>query len=203
MTREHLKITYDVWGEDKNFLEGKVTHKKLPHMKSARPYVVPQEIMKRHRNITLCMNVMYVNDLMYLVGVSHNIKYGAASYIEDQQHNSIINAMKKQCSEYTRRDFNATKVYMDAEFADLEEAVNAAGEDIAVSTNSKEYKKNAVHATITSSGKGKKVPELERLIRTIKEGVQVTKAGLANGIRALPRILIVEMVGLVLLFTTY
>ena len=78
-------------------------------------------------------------------------------------------------------------------------SINKNGVNILDTNN---YNQNSIDPTINVSGKGDHVPEPERMIRTIKDGVRCTKASLPM-FKKFPKRFIIEMVAAVLLFYNF
>ena len=178
-----------------------MTNRKLPHVEEGRPLCVPDEIMKKHKNISLGLDVMHINQAKFLVGVSREIKFGIANFIPDRKQDTMIEAIRQQCNVYERRGFHVTNAYMDSEFKDLEERMNNDDERF-LRADSEEYVKNTTEPSIESSGKGEHVPEPERMIRTIKDSVRCTRASMRL-VKRFPLLLIIEMVAAALLWYNF
>jgi hypothetical protein len=51
---------------------------------------IPQEIIYLNRNATLTIDIVFVNGLPFLIGVSHKIKFTTAEYISNKKQPQLI-----------------------------------------------------------------------------------------------------------------
>ena len=74
ITLQDIDIAEQIVGKDINTLKGKtVRNKPIPVIQD---YIkVPKEIKEIHHNIELCVDIMYIQKIIFLVTVSKKIKY--------------------------------------------------------------------------------------------------------------------------------
>jgi hypothetical protein len=61
--------------------------------------------MDRYRNVTLCIDIMFVNKIAFLLTISRGIKFGTAEILKDRKHLTIMSAIKHVVALYSKRGF--------------------------------------------------------------------------------------------------
>ena len=55
---------------------------------------VPANVLKRYQNVTLCIDIMYVNQIAMLVSISRNIKFGTIEAIPNNKTAIVLKGVK-------------------------------------------------------------------------------------------------------------
>ena len=76
-------------------------------------------ILKYYDEITLCVDLMYVNKVPLLVTLSRNIKFGTMEAVADRKEATLLKCIKGVVSLYRKAGFKVTTVLMDGEFVPL------------------------------------------------------------------------------------
>lgn len=129
--------------------------------------------MKRHRDVTVSLDVMFVCGIRFAVSISRSIKFGTIDVLPNRKAETLLASIKRFKSTYVRRGFILNRVAAENEFGTLE--VPLAVEGMAL---------NVVAC-------GEHVPEVERHIRTIKERCRAIYTSVPY--RKIPNAMIVEM----------
>ena len=74
ITREDVKRADEIYGPNVYALKGKTTNRKINHV-IAPITEIPKEILKEYKNITLCIDIMFINGIKFLLTVSRNIDF--------------------------------------------------------------------------------------------------------------------------------
>jgi hypothetical protein len=144
----------DIFGPDIGSLKGKTTRRPPSKVK---PWVVeqlPPAVMSRYRDVTLCVDVMYINRVPMVVTFSRNIRFTTVQAIPNRTSAVLLNSIKSVIAIYQRGGFRVRLALMDGEFASM----NGAMADLGVSLN--------------TTAEDEHVGEIERFIRVIKERVR-------------------------------
>lgn len=73
---------HNIYGPDVGSLKGKTTRQAQPHVElNTRP--VTPDFLERHRKVTVCFDLMYINSMPFEVSVSWAIKFVTAEAIEN------------------------------------------------------------------------------------------------------------------------
>ena len=99
-------------------MKGKTTRRGPPIIDSPVS-VDTTSILEHYREVTLCVDLMYVNEVPLLVALSHNIKFGTMEAVADQKEVTLLGCIKGVLSLYRKARFKVTVALMDGEFVPL------------------------------------------------------------------------------------
>ena len=104
ITREDVKRAETIYGPNVYALKGKTTNRKVDHV--VVPITrIPKEILKDYKNITLCIDVMFINGIKFLLTVSRNIDFVTAQYVPSKKYSGYIKPIEAVCNMYAKRGF--------------------------------------------------------------------------------------------------
>jgi hypothetical protein len=171
--RADVSAAENIFGANLGSLKGKTVRHKGDHVPSLVADV-PYHIIKLHKDVTLCFDLMYVNKIVFLVTVSRNIRFGTTERLLSRNADVVGKALVNVTSFYRQRGFRVKECHGDGEFETLRATVADA------------------HASLNITSESEHVPEIERYIRTLKE----RSRGAYNTVpfKTLPAVMIVEMV---------
>ena len=168
VTERDVAIAADIFGPNLGSLKGKTVHRPNEHV---QPGVapVPHDVLSRHRDIVLAIDIMFVNKIAFLVTVSRNLKF-----VEDLPNRQVStirdNKLRSVLRLYRHRGFRVTTLLADQEFEALQE----------------------YFPFINTCGADEHVPDVERMIRTIKDRARSAHSLLP--FRSLPRLIVVRLI---------
>ena len=175
VTKADAQCANIIYGPDLAYLKGKTTdHPTSPHVPTQVPSPLPEEIIKHHSDITLCIDFFYVQRLPFIHAISRKVGYRQAVAVPDRTKATMLSFVNKSVLEYTSRGFEVVDAHADKEFDCLHGSLGNVSLDIC--------------------GPDEHVPEVERSIRTMKETMRATAHGLPY--RRFPKIMIVELVAM-------
>jgi hypothetical protein len=156
--RQDVLNAADIFGRDFGTVQGKTTRRKLEGTRGSI-FNIPRQIMEQYRNITLCIDITFVNQIPFFLSISQNIKFITVSVLANRKEASLSKALKEIHAVYRKRGFRIRNTLGDSEFectrgvvaSDLNSELNICGED-------------------------EHVPDIERCIRTVKERTRCTHA---------------------------
>ena len=170
LERRDVSAADDVFGPDTAILQGKTTRKKASNV-PAYLSPVPPDILKRYHDVTLCVDVMFVNRIPFLVSISRHIRFGTVELLLSRTSDALLDGIRRIADVYSRRGFQITRVHGDPEFEPLRDAL-------------------PMH--LECCNEDEHVPEIERHIRTIKERARCAVANCP--FRFWPRQLVINLV---------
>jgi hypothetical protein len=83
-----------IFGPDLATLKGKTV--RMTHPPVVTDYVqIPNEIVSLNRNITLVIDIMFVNGLPFVVSISRKIKFTTVEYLLGWKQNHLVKSIRK------------------------------------------------------------------------------------------------------------
>ena len=150
VTVQDIKMAEDIYGPNLGSLKGKTTRDTPSHVHIQQPDPIPTTILERYHEVTLCIDIMYINNIPFMISTSRHIKFGTAERLLNRQSQTIIKAIRGIYNIYAIRGFIITIILGDNEFETFRGML--AGDRVSLN--------------ITAANEH--VPEVERYIRTMK-----------------------------------
>jgi hypothetical protein len=154
VTTEDVNIAEKIFGKDMSSLKGKST-RRSPPVVWEDIIEISSELIAQHKEIDLCIDIMYVNECGFMTTIDRTIKFRSAMAIANCTHEEYYRVLDRILRLYNGAGFIITTIHCDGEFRALMERVK---DDLGVRMNFT----NALDH----------VPEAERNNRTSKERVR-------------------------------
>ena len=150
VTPRDVMVANKLFGPDVGALKGKTTRRNPPIVDSPVSVDITS-ILKFYGEVTLCVDLMYVNRVPLLVTLSRNVKFGTVEAIMDRKQATILKSITHVATLYRKAGFKVTTALMDGEFVPLRGGLAEIG------------------ITLNETSRDEHVGDIERYIRTIKE----------------------------------
>ncbi|KAG7373060.1 hypothetical protein IV203_033784 [Nitzschia inconspicua] len=169
VTKHSIRVASDVFGPNLGSLKGKTVHRPSSHV---QPHTdpVPPEILARHRDVILATDIMFVNKIPFLITVSRNIRFVTITDVPNRQLPTIEKELLKIVHLYQLRGFRIASMLCDPEFEEL----------------------RPTFPFLNPCSADEHVPEVERMVRTIKDRVRSVYVTLP--FRHIPRLMVKRLV---------
>ena len=118
VTPRDVLIANKLFGPNVGALKGKTTRQGPPIVDSPVS-VDTTSILKYYGEVTLCVDLMYVNKVPFLVALSRNIKFGTMEAVANRKEATLVKCIKGVVSLYWKAGFKVTTALMDGEFVPL------------------------------------------------------------------------------------
>ena len=150
ITLDDIERGIDIYGTPTPLIVGRLTSpKQVKHR--AKDIHVPSSIIHKHRNISLFINLCYINKLCFLICISENIEYVNIEFLNSKKSDILYKELNKIIKLYSSRGFQVNSIYGDNEF-DVDD-----------------IKTSLMPIKLHICGANEHVPKIERCIRTFKE----------------------------------
>ena len=173
VTPDDAKRALLIYGPDVAVLKGKMTRTTAaPRVPTFEAIPIPAPIAAHHRNVTLCLDIFYVQGLAYLHTISRPIGFRTVAPITDRNKATLLRETKAVLRLYHARGLTVRDIHSDHEFECLRADLRPIVMDVVPPDSH--------------------VGEVERSIRTIKDRLRSCVHGLPY--KRLPKLMVHHMV---------
>ena len=123
------------------------------HIKAPALLEVPDYIFKWHQNVTLRIDIFYVNKMAFFHTISRKIQLRTVEYVASENKEVLLKCLSKVIKMYESRCFSVQYKYRDTQFQCLRE--------------------NVMPIKVEIASRGEHVPEVEQSIKTIKGDIRM------------------------------
>ena len=158
ITVEDARRAFHIYGPDVATLRGKMTRRTPQAIKDYVPFELPADLLKEFRRINLATDIFFVQGRTHQHTISRRIKFRTVERIKNQTKAELLRSLRKVITLYTNRGFTIQQIMADNQYECLRD--------------------DLLPIMLTVVGAGEHVGDIERSIRTIKEGARTTTQGL-------------------------
>ena len=155
ITRESARAAVGIWGPSVANLKGKTTRSRPDpvNIGAATITLIPPHILEHHKEVTIGVDVMKVNNIPFMVSISRVIKFGTATELDSLKMPAYVRTITTILRIYASRGFVVRTIVADNGFAPL--------------LQNNDFLTLGVNLNLTSEDEHE--PHIERFIRTLKE----------------------------------
>ena len=110
VTVEDVNIAKKIFGPDMGTLKGKTTRKKPKPVKSDTVEIPPETTKEKHSEVTLCMDLMYVNGMPMFTSIDKSIRYRSVVSMENRTSAKLFKALDQVFRLYNKAKYNDTTI---------------------------------------------------------------------------------------------
>ena len=152
VTDEDAKRAVFIYGRDIGAIRGKTTRRTPRHVPGVEAIVqVPDNILSTHGRVTLSFDIFFVDKIAFLVTIARDIRFVTTECIPSREYTNVTAALGQVVNPYKLRGLQIVLAHCDDEFKGLYAAIMDFG------------------ILLNPAANNEHVPEVERVIRTIKE----------------------------------
>jgi len=175
VTLDDINSAEKIWGKDDAALKGK-TVKEKPTPVTRDIVKVPREFMKLHNQVSLSIDIFFVNKIAFFLSLSKVIYYTATSHLVDCKIDTIFKAFKEMFGFYLRHGFRIVAVNADGKFEPVKQMIESL----------------PAGPQVNLAAKGEHVSDVERHIHVVKERARATHSRMP--FRHIPQLLTIWIV---------
>jgi hypothetical protein len=116
----------DIFGPDMGSLKGKQVREN-PDPVETIITEIPTTLYERYRNVTIAIDIMYVNKIAFFVTISRDIRFATSEMIPDAQVTTIMKVIEHALNVYKTRNFKVTHILADGQFEHLSNEIASLG----------------------------------------------------------------------------
>jgi hypothetical protein len=110
--RDDIVASEDIFGQNIGALKGKSVHTQGAHVDS-RIDGIPLEIKQCYGDITLSIDIMFINKMPFFIIKSHHFHFGTVEYISNRQTLAVKSALMRVLGIYQRRGLKVITIEAD------------------------------------------------------------------------------------------
>ena len=154
ITSRDIDVAEMIFGKDIGTIKGK--SKRVKRMHVPEDYIaIPPELINAQKNVTLCLDGMFVNGMPFLTTVSRRIIYRTAQQLLARNSTSLLQGIKNVVKVYQEAGFVVARIHADNEFKPLLDEI-----------------KNEIDSKLYVANPGEHVPEAENNNKVQKERIR-------------------------------
>ena len=120
VTRRDFRMARDIYGRNEAIIKGRTTRRQ-PEAVEIEITDVPRHILKNYGDVTLCVDIFYVNGIRFITSISKHIKFRTARAITNMRRSTITSALEGIVGIYSARGFTVKMILADNQFNCVEE----------------------------------------------------------------------------------
>jgi len=112
-----ILVAEDIFGADLGCLKGKTVRNASTQVKISH---ASSQLSPARKKVVLAIDIMYVNDIPFLITISRDLQFGSVQAIPDETYKSIYGALHKIIKVYIHYGFCITHILGDGQFENLD-----------------------------------------------------------------------------------
>ena len=129
INRADIAAADDIFGPNLGSLKGKTVRKANPHVITSTGGL-PPDIMKLHKDVTLAIDIMFVNKIAFIMTIWRSIKFITCQHIGNKREATLAAALLPVIQLYSSRGFSVTHLLADGEFECIRGKLARAGVEL-------------------------------------------------------------------------
>ena len=116
ITKANIICTEEILGPNLGSLKGKMTRTKPSKVIIGKYNELPTDILEIHGDVTLAVDIMYINEIPFMMTTSRAIHFGMAELIKNEKISTIMIALKQVIEAYKARGFHIRHKLVDGQY---------------------------------------------------------------------------------------
>ena len=131
VTSKDVQAAEEIFGPSVSRLKEKST-RQAPKPVRSDWIEIPKELMLKHRELELCMDTMFVNDVQMLTAIDRTIRFRSVVPVESRAHTAYFSALDVILRHYNSAGFLIRTIHCDREYESMMDSVK---DDLNVTLN--------------------------------------------------------------------
>lgn len=157
VTLEDAQRAYAIYGPDLDYYKGHDTRQQRQHLPYRKDIPIPRFILQYHSEIVIFADFFFANAESYLHSISEGYKFCTGQATPNRSKATMLKCVTAILKQYRSRGIKVSEIRADGEFSCIQDDVSC---------------------WIATAAPGTHVPEIERSVRYIKEGVRTSQSSL-------------------------
>ena len=94
ISHDDINLAETVFGKSMREINGKTIRQNKKH-EDTETINIPEELIDKNKNLELSIDTMYVNGLLFLTSISHELYYRTAQYVPSKNKKNYIKCMEE------------------------------------------------------------------------------------------------------------
>ena len=173
ITVDDIKRAEKIYGPDLGSLKGKTTRRKSPVVDSSQ--TVPPRIKEEHKDVTLTVDILHVNNIPFLATTSRKLHFGTMEAMANTTDDDVMNSLRRVVAIYRRGGLRPRMLLADGAFC----------------SEKMKTELQLIGVLLNPTARDEHVGDIERYIRTVKERMRCVYNTLP--FKEIPKVMIIEM----------
>ena len=122
VTRQDILRTDNIFGHNIGSLKGNTIRTAQKHIE-INIQDIPQDIMEKHIHVTMTVDLMFINRILFVMTTTRNIHFGMAKLVKDMKNNTLVTSIEQVMPAYQSRGFKIQAILGDGQLKHIKQII--------------------------------------------------------------------------------
>ena len=188
VTDQDCVMAEDIYGKSVAGIKGKSTRSKpTPAVENVVP--IPKKLLFIHKNVHICINIMYFNELPIFTSISKQLMYRTAQYVPKEEDPEFNKCLDNIFSKYNNAGYCIRHISADNQFRTCRDAIKAYLQITVHYSSAQEHVPKAERNHRSTSLLGLQ-QWMERRMRTIQQIQKIQKRQMSMSLHKISKMIV-------------